>query len=296
MIAMDYTHSAEKVNPDASLQPKFKTRLRSPRSLTELTSIRDDCRNILGTETITCAKKRKQKLTFPQMVHQILEDAAETGAEKIVAWEDNGSSFHIYQPHVFNDTILPKYSKKKTKFRSFQRQLNIYGFKMTKTSGEYRHKFFRRGNMHAIIQIRPRLNLSKKKMNNQDDNDDEIKISNSHISDDEGVEIQASHKVVTPLLLRKIISCEMGESAAKPNRINNDDDLDKCDSYAGCNNDTMDCTPFVRDIHAISLGQDRIISATVREHDFDLFDDINEIKLCNCNGTGYCFTEKFRGC
>jgi hypothetical protein len=243
-------------------------------------------------------RKRQQKLTFPQMVHQILEDAAKAGTENILAWEDNGNSFHIYEPHVFNDTVLPRYSKKRTKFRSFQRQLNIYGFKMMKKSGVYRHQFFRRGHMSSIARMRPRTQ-QKKKTNDWDENDDSHSYIPTALSlgsfDDEGVKIQTnfvgdSHMIVTTPLLRSI-SVEIVESAAERNGTNDNDDHGTWDSCVNCDSEAIDSTPF----RIESLERDRSTCATaLGDSDFDLFDDLDGIKLCNCNGAGSCFIQNLK--
>ena len=102
------------------------------------------------------------------MVFKMLDDSEQEGTENIIGWEDDGTSFHTHKPKLFIDTILPKYSRKKTLFRSFQRQLNIYGFKMTKKSGVYYHVLFRRDAPQNINEIRPRTQ-TKKKTNEQDE-------------------------------------------------------------------------------------------------------------------------------
>merc|ERR1712238_150306 len=119
--------------------------------------------------------KEGGKLPFPVLLYRILEDVSAATrnmvADPIISWENNGKGFKIHQPEVFNENILPLYSrsnrnksnnggnnkggtntttsvvvnKKKTLYRSFQRQLNIYGFRMDKKTSTYYHSLFHHG-------------------------------------------------------------------------------------------------------------------------------------------------------
>lgn len=208
-------------------------------------------------------EKNKQRPSFPLMLYQILEDSEKQKTQAIVAWKDNGTSFHIYDPRAFNENILPRYSKKKTKtkFRSFQRQLNIYGFKMAKKSGVYRHKLFRRGDLNSISRIRPRPNGPKKRLNHQDENDDKIESTKfpnvkppSLVSmDDEGFDFQqgasliSCKTVTTPLVssiaAERLVSSEIGTGAI---------DIDKY-----CIPDAVDSTQVGNEIN--SAGEDILL-------------------------------------
>jgi len=110
--------------------------------------------------------KGQKKVFFPVTLYRILEDVAMadrnmgTNLETIVSWVNDGRAFKIHQPEVFNETILPKYSKRgkiTRHYRSFQRQLNIYGFKMNQKSGIYWHDSFHRGCgiQSLTLNIRP---------------------------------------------------------------------------------------------------------------------------------------------
>lgn len=266
---------------------KFET---LSRSVSSSTSLSEDCEIGFRKGNTAVGKKLKAKMTFPQMVHQILEDAAKAGLEDIVAWEEDGASFHIHKPLLFNDTILPKYSKKKTKFRSFQRQLNIYGFKMTKKSGVYRHQLFRRGHMFSIARIRPRTTNSKKSMNYQEHTNDENASSNSN--NIQGTPLYESRNIratVSPPLLRKI-SAERADPIANQNGTSHDDDIGQLASCFTCDNKPIYRTVSDSAINTITPRKElRLPSMVPRNLVFDLFDDMDEINLCTCNGSGCCF-------
>ncbi|OEU18288.1 hypothetical protein FRACYDRAFT_236565 [Fragilariopsis cylindrus CCMP1102] len=115
--------------------------------------------NVLSTRT-------SKKLSFPETLHRILDDVADgnvcmtssSAASEMISWEEMGKGFRIYQPKPFNEMILSKYARRKTKYRSFQRQLNIYGFKLNRRSGIYHHENFTRGDIRSLKKIRPAPN------------------------------------------------------------------------------------------------------------------------------------------
>lgn len=84
---------------------------------------------------------------FPLKVYAMLEDAEAKGFEAIVSWQPQGKSFKIHCPEIFESSIMPKYFAQ-GKFKSFQRQLNIYGWKKVQFGPNkrgYAHKHFIRG-------------------------------------------------------------------------------------------------------------------------------------------------------
>ena len=91
----------------------------------------------------------KVKSSFLCTVYRILEDARNVvpTSAKVISWEEEGRGFKVWQPGIFTDKILPKYthSGRRNLFRSFQRQLNIYNFKMNKGTQVYSHPLFYRG-------------------------------------------------------------------------------------------------------------------------------------------------------
>lgn len=89
------------------------------------------------------------KFAFPFKLHSILESAGTSGQESIISWLPSGKAFKIHKPKEFADVIMPQYFNQ-TKYRSFQRQLYIYGFDRVKDKssddyGAYFHELFIRG-------------------------------------------------------------------------------------------------------------------------------------------------------
>jgi HSF-type DNA-binding len=84
---------------------------------------------------------------FPWKLHEMLEDSAKEGNEWIVSWQSHGRSFLVHKPKLFVEKIMPTYFNQ-SKFASFQRQLNLYGFSRLTTGkdkGAYYHSCFVRG-------------------------------------------------------------------------------------------------------------------------------------------------------
>merc|ERR1719413_239073 len=89
------------------------------------------------------------KFAFPFKLHSILESSGKSGQESIISWLPSGKAFKIHKPKEFADVIMPQYFNQ-TKYRSFQRQLYIYGFdrikdKSSEDYGAYFHELFIRG-------------------------------------------------------------------------------------------------------------------------------------------------------
>lgn len=93
-----------------------------------------------------------QNVAFPRKLFDLI------GAEPnwLVEWASHGESFFIRNEEEFCAQVLPKYFRH-TKLTSFQRQLNLYGFRrITKgeDTGAYFHPFFSRDNPVHVDHIK----------------------------------------------------------------------------------------------------------------------------------------------
>jgi hypothetical protein len=85
---------------------------------------------------------------FPWKLHEMLDQVNKDGDDSIVSWLPDGGAFKVHQPDIFTEQIMKDHFNQ-TKYKSFQRQLNLWGFERnTKESierGSYYHPLFIRG-------------------------------------------------------------------------------------------------------------------------------------------------------
>lgn len=84
----------------------------------------------------------------------ILDKDEEHG--EIISWLPHGRGFMIYNKKIFETKIMPKYFPTNSKFTSFNRKLNRWGFaRVTRgpEMGAYYHKFFKRGEVHLCMSM-----------------------------------------------------------------------------------------------------------------------------------------------
>lgn len=88
--------------------------------------------------------------SFPFRLHDMLNDATKKGFEDVVCWRNDDRSFLIRDKDRFAMEVLPNYFQGQTHYKSFQRQLNIYGFTRVvggtrRDMGTYTHRLLVRG-------------------------------------------------------------------------------------------------------------------------------------------------------
>jgi HSF-type DNA-binding len=95
-------------------------------------------------------RKRKRRLdTFPTRLHTLLDDnvVAHRFFQHLISWRPHGRCFQVHNTTDFEREIMPVVFKQ-TKWSSFQRQLNLYGFQRLshgRDKGCYWNEFFLRG-------------------------------------------------------------------------------------------------------------------------------------------------------
>jgi hypothetical protein len=109
--------------------------------------------NVFGQSSMECTDDstnaaKQECIQFPWKLHEMLDNADVEGFSDIVSWLPGSmNSFKVHQPRVFVEGTMPRYFKK-IKFKSFRRQINMWGFKRIKGGagkGGYRHPNFIRG-------------------------------------------------------------------------------------------------------------------------------------------------------
>ena len=78
---------------------------------------------------------------FPAKLHQVLEEMEKNGHENIMGWMPHGRSFMVKDPKEFVKDYMPTYFNQH-KLASFQRQLNLYGFKRLTGEGPDRGSYY----------------------------------------------------------------------------------------------------------------------------------------------------------
>lgn len=90
--------------------------------------------------------------TFITQLHKLLENEDAS----VVTWNEKENGFHILDVEKFETIILPQYYRH-SKLTSFQRQLNLYGFKKMHHGvdfGAYIHPKFTRDDISSLIGIK----------------------------------------------------------------------------------------------------------------------------------------------
>jgi hypothetical protein len=101
---------------------------------------------------------------FPWKLHDMLDDRDKDGKHSVVTWQPHGRAFMVHKPKEFVDQIMHHYFNQ-TKYASFQRQLNLYGFSRLShgpDKGAYFHMAFVRGSRHLCrSMIRQKIKGTK---------------------------------------------------------------------------------------------------------------------------------------
>lgn len=95
------------------------------------------------------SKRGGCKYPFPQRLFDLLEyiDLRSSELSRIISWYPNGKAFQVHDRKVFEKQIQPKMFNQ-SKYASFNRQLNLWGFKRIASSHSggpcYFHPLFQR--------------------------------------------------------------------------------------------------------------------------------------------------------
>ncbi len=107
-------------------------------------------------DTVGYVRKKTGGVTkpFPEKLHEMLESES-SDASPIVSWLPHGRAFIVRKPKLFTTQTMPKYFRQ-TKLTSFQRQLNLYGFRRITRgtdAGAYYHELFLRGRLQLCMKM-----------------------------------------------------------------------------------------------------------------------------------------------
>jgi hypothetical protein len=92
----------------------------------------------------------------------MLDAVEKEGIADVVSFFPHGRAFAIHKPRRFVESVIPRFFNM-TKITSFQRQLNLYGFKRISTgqdNGGYYHECFLQGR-HNESQLITRIRAKR---------------------------------------------------------------------------------------------------------------------------------------
>jgi hypothetical protein len=100
--------------------------------------------------------RQERPTHFPSILHSILSKAEQYGYSHIISWRAHGRCFHVHDRDKFVNDVMPLFFRQ-TRFASFQRQLNLYGFiRMSQKNpdhGAYYHHLFLKGKSEFCEKI-----------------------------------------------------------------------------------------------------------------------------------------------
>lgn len=136
---------------------------------------------------------RTGKRGAPQAFARKLFEILSHESPSVISWSESGDSFFIHDVEEFVNNVLLKYFRHQ-KFSSFQRQLNLYGFRKVHKgpdTGGYTHQFFKRGRPELLDVIRrspqssSRSRSSRQRQPSYDDENEAEEEEESREEDDE---------------------------------------------------------------------------------------------------------------
>jgi hypothetical protein len=119
------------------------TTMNSPHSPRSVVSNLDRSPSLSPSSSQT---QQGSSVLFPWKLHEMLRNCVKDGKEGVVSWLPDGKAFKVHNVGEFVNNILPLHFKQ-SKYKSFQRQLNLWGFERLTTGpdkGAYWHTQFLR--------------------------------------------------------------------------------------------------------------------------------------------------------
>ena len=110
-------------------------------------------------ETAQEEKRRQQKndkSLFPSLLHDLLDDVESLNEADIVCWRPSGACFKVHKRDEFMTKVLPRYFRQ-THYKSFVRQLNIWGFACVTQGPDKGSCKCTTGGARVLHKILPRL-------------------------------------------------------------------------------------------------------------------------------------------
>eukprot|EP00980_Cylindrotheca_fusiformis_P021347 scaffold8235_cov113-Cylindrotheca_fusiformis.AAC.1 len=138
-----------------------------------------------GSVRVVSGSGYRYVVPFPWRLHQMLEETereSRQGIElttNVVSWLPDGLHFRVHDSKAFMTRVVPRYFKQKS-YKSFQRQLHIYGFKRV-LKGAYRGGYFH----PKFIKGQRKLTHEIDRIKSTTNSGTESKKSNPHVIQDD---------------------------------------------------------------------------------------------------------------
>jgi hypothetical protein len=152
---------------------------------------------------------------FPWKLHKMLTFCETQGKDTVVSWLPEGKAFKVHNTADFVSEILPMHFKQ-TKYKSFQRQLNLWGFqRITKGTeiekGAYFHPNFLK-NQEDLCQKLSRQSAKKQSTEAVKSTKSAPKSCAAHVSDDESTSSTPKTRPLVPSPSLSAVPSLVGDS------------------------------------------------------------------------------------
>lgn len=142
-----------KIFQDAKKPPSNRTASGQPR-VKPVKHVYHDYAAIPDSEEFERKKTGGVAMPFPEKLMNMLDKASILHPDT-VSWCSHGRAFKVRKPKVFTNEVMGIYFKQ-SKLTSFQRQLNLYGFRRItqgEDAGAYYHELFLRGRPQLCMRM-----------------------------------------------------------------------------------------------------------------------------------------------
>jgi len=133
---------------------------------------------ILLTDRQTIMTTTTTNETFPEILHRMILFCEHNNLSAIISFAPHGRSFTVHNACRLENELLPKFFISMSKLASFQRQLNLYGFKRIMEGpdiGGYWHRKFLRGRFDVVTTLKRKSTNRARRLQQEKDEAEEEK-------------------------------------------------------------------------------------------------------------------------
>ena len=109
----------------------------------------------MDDKCLICKLPGGSESQFPWKLYDMLHTAEQRNEEHIISWIRDGKAFKVHNRSLFIEEFMKKMFNQ-TKFKLFQRQLNLWGFERVKdgpNKGSYFHPLFVKGRQDCCQRL-----------------------------------------------------------------------------------------------------------------------------------------------